>query len=136
MPKKVTLNSLAWLAQTFKVLSRRITSLTFVVSLCESRRTSPVPRSFHSAAPASNLNSLARLNHVDVIQHPQISELIERDRVDKRCVHLKEHVLVLFVGLRVNLLSELNHGLKVDICFLLLRWNNRKRLVLQFVKEA
>ena len=53
--------SLTWLAHTFKVLSRLITSLTFLVSLCDNRRTSPVPRSFHSEDSASNLKSFARL---------------------------------------------------------------------------
>lgn len=50
-----------WFAQTLRVLSRLITSRTFFVVLCASRRTSPVPRSFHSDAPVSNLKSFARL---------------------------------------------------------------------------
>src|SRR5258706_9362861 len=50
---------LRWLAQTLSVLSRRMTRRTFPVSLCLSRRSSPVPRSFHSEPTASKRQSLA-----------------------------------------------------------------------------
>lgn len=52
---------LAWLAQTLRVLSRRMTRRTFLDSRWASRRTSPVPRSFHSDVPTSKRKSFARL---------------------------------------------------------------------------
>lgn len=57
------MNVLRWFAQTLRVLSRRITSRTFLVSLCSNNRTSPVPRSFHSEEDGSKRNNLARLNN-------------------------------------------------------------------------
>ena len=55
-------HALAWFAQTLRVLSRRITRRIFFVSLCCSRRTSPVPRSFHSEDSVANRKSFARLH--------------------------------------------------------------------------
>jgi len=54
-------NSLIWLAQTFKVLSLLITSLTFLLSLWARSLTSPVPLSFHSLSTLENRNNLALL---------------------------------------------------------------------------
>ena len=54
---------LMWFAQTLRVLSRLITRRIFLVSLCCSRRTSPVPRSFHSDDSVANRKSFARLGY-------------------------------------------------------------------------
>lgn len=53
--------SLMWFAQTFRVLSRRMTRRALPVSLCSRMRTSPVPRSFHSESALTKRKSLARL---------------------------------------------------------------------------
>jgi hypothetical protein len=58
-------HSLMWLAQIFRVLSLRMSNRTFPVSLFLSSRTSPVPRSFHSASALMNRKSLARLKVSD-----------------------------------------------------------------------
>jgi hypothetical protein len=54
-------HSLRWFAQTLSVLSRRMTRRTLPESLDARRRTSPVPRSFHSSSPLEKRKSLARL---------------------------------------------------------------------------
>ena len=55
------MDSLIWLAQTFKVLSLLMTSLTFFDSLWARSLTSPVPLSFHSLSTLENRKSLALL---------------------------------------------------------------------------
>lgn len=51
-----------WFAQTLRVLSRRITSRTFLDCLFCSSLTSPVPRSFHSFDSETKRKSFARLH--------------------------------------------------------------------------
>lgn len=55
-----------WLAHTLSVLSRRIRRRVLPVALCLSRRTSPVPRSFHSLSSLLKRKSFARLSALAV----------------------------------------------------------------------
>ena len=63
------IDSLKWFAQTLRVLSRRITTRTFLVSLFCNSRTSPVPRSFHSFDSVTKRKSFARLHVSELLVH-------------------------------------------------------------------
>lgn len=138
-----------WFAQTLRVLSRLITSRTFLVSLCLSKRTSPVPRSFHSDDPLSNRKSLALLRQARKQGRKRRRRTaaaakkrrewhntrraradLDRDRVDKERgdAHLENHILILLMRLRIDLLSEPDDGLKVHIGLLFLSKTKQNRI--------
>ena len=108
-------NILAWLAHTFKVLSRLITSLTLVVSLFLSRRTSPVPRSFHSEDAASNLNNLARLN---IERGLSPADRYDRSYRSKAIhAHFEQYFIIFLPRFGVHLLSELDYRFEMGVIF-------------------
>lgn len=122
------MRSLRWFAQTLRVLSRLITRRIFLVSLCCSRRTSPVPRSFHSEDSVANRKSFARLPH-----KPQALAR-ETEVIENPDAHLEEDLLILFMSLGLDLLGELDHGLKLRVVLLFLC--TRKNISMNFLTSS
>ena len=105
------IDSLIWLAQTFKVLSLLMTSLTFLDSLWARSLTSPVPLSFHSLSTLENRKSLALL----------FNQLYSSNTFDVPVEigsHLEQNLLIFLVGLCFNLFSELDDGLELGVVLL------------------
>jgi hypothetical protein len=100
-----------WLAQTFKVLSLLMTSLTFFDSLWARSLTSPVPLSFHSLSTLENRKSLALLFN-------QLYSSNSSDVSSENGSHLEQNLLILLVGLCFNLFSELDDGLELGVVLL------------------
>jgi len=97
-----------------------MTRRTFLDCLCWRRRTSPVPRSFHSADSAMKRKSLARLRGKgewrQLVEEGRWRRGEERWRGGGRGgadAHLEEGLLVLLVRLDLDSLVELDDGLKV-----------------------
>ena len=119
-----------WLAQTLRVLSRRMTSLILPEDLCFRRRTSPVPRSFHSSSSLLNRNSLARLRIR--LARGLMKIIVSRDKCaghvetrgysrghQTRYSHLEKGLLILLVCLCLDLLGQLDDRLEMRVMLLL-----------------